>query len=144
MAGYRVVATDLAEPALAIARDAAAAEGLEIVWLRDDICASALVGPFDVIVERATLHALPRPRAHAWAGAVRRLAGPGATLIVKAHRAGVPGATAGYSAADLAALLPDFTVVAERDAELPGIADATPIASTLAVLRRREPPVSRA
>lgn len=135
-AGYRVVATDLAEPALAIARDAAARDGLDVLWLRDDICATALVGPFDVIVDRATLHTLALPRAHAWAAAMQKLAGPGATLIVKAHRTGVAGATHGYTAADIAALLSGFTLVAEQAAELPGLTDATPIASTLAVLRR--------
>lgn len=134
-AGHRVVATDISDAALASAREHAGER--DIVWLRDDICATALAGPFDVIVDRATLHALPRPRAHAWAAAIRKLAAPGATLIVKAHRAGVPDVTTGWSAADLAALLPELAVVAERDAELPGIANDRPIPSTLVVLRRR-------
>ena len=134
-AGYHVVATDIAETALASAREAAGARA--ITWLRDDICATALVGPFDVIVDRATLHALPRVRAQSWAAALRRIASPAATLIVKAHREGVPGVTTGYTAADLAALLPDFALIAERDAELPGITDKTPLAATLFVLRRR-------
>lgn len=134
-AGHRVVATDISDAALASAREQAGDR--DIVWLRDDICATALIGPFDVIVDRATLHALPRPRAHAWAAAIKKLAAPGATLIVKAHRAGVPNVTTGWSAEVLAALLPDFAVVAERDAELPGITNDRPIASTLVVLRRR-------
>jgi SAM-dependent methyltransferase len=134
-AGYRVTATDLAETALVLARDKARAH--DITWLRDDICATALVGPFDVIVDRATLHTLPRPRAFAWAASLRKLAAPGATLIVKAHRDGVPNVTYGYSATALAELLPEFALLAERDAELPGLADDKPIASTLLVLRRR-------
>jgi hypothetical protein len=129
-----VVATDLAETALVLARDKA--ETRDITWLRDDICATGLVGPFDVIVDRATLHTLARPRMHAWAGAIRKLAAPGATLIVKAHRDGVPPASTGISAATLTALLPDFTLVAEQSAELPGLVDDKPIASTLFVLRR--------
>jgi SAM-dependent methyltransferase/3-polyprenyl-4-hydroxybenzoate decarboxylase len=134
-AGYRVVASDFADTALAAARDAAGAR--DIVFVRDDICATALVGPFDVIVDRATLHTLPRPRAHAWAGAMRKLAAPGATLIIKAHEDGVPNVTHGVSAAMLQALLPDFAILAERAAELPGIADDRPVPSTLFVLRRR-------
>jgi SAM-dependent methyltransferase len=134
-AGYRVVASDFADTALAAARDAAGAR--DIVFVRDDICATALVGPFDVIVDRATLHTLPRPRAHAWAGTMRKLAAPGATLIIKAHKAGVPNATYGISAATLQALLPELAIIDERDAELPGIADDRPIPSTLFVLRRR-------
>lgn len=134
-AGYSVVATDIAEIALAAARESAGARA--ITWLRDDICATALVGPFDVIVDRATLHALPRVRAQAWAAALRRIASPAATLIVKAHREGVPGVTTGYTAADLEALLPNFALITERDAELPGVTDDTPLAATLFVLRRR-------
>jgi SAM-dependent methyltransferase/3-polyprenyl-4-hydroxybenzoate decarboxylase len=133
-AGYRVVATDFSEPALASARANAGAR--DIVWLRDDICATTLVGPFDVIVDRATLHTLPRSRAFAWAASVRKLAAPGATLIVKAHRDGVPNVTRGYSVAELSELLPDFVLITERDAELPGITDDKPIASKLFVLRK--------
>ena len=44
--------------------------------------------------------------------------------------------THGYSAAALAELLPAFALIAERDAELPGIVDDKPIASKLFVLRR--------
>jgi SAM-dependent methyltransferase/3-polyprenyl-4-hydroxybenzoate decarboxylase len=134
-AGYRVVATDLADTALASARAAAGAR--DITWLRDDICATALLGPFDVIVDRATLHTLPPVRAQAWAAAIRKLTAPGATVIVKAHRDGVAGVTTGYTTADIAALLPELAVISERDGELPGVTDDKPIAATLVVLRRR-------
>jgi 2-polyprenyl-3-methyl-5-hydroxy-6-metoxy-1,4-benzoquinol methylase/3-polyprenyl-4-hydroxybenzoate decarboxylase len=134
-AGYRVVATDIAETALASARVAAGAR--DILWLRDDICATALLGPFDAIVDRATLHALPPVRAQAWAAAMRKLTAPGGTIIVKANRDGIPDVTIGYTATDIAALLPDFAVITERDGELPGIMDDKPVPSTLVVLRRR-------
>ena len=122
--GYRVVATDTSETALARARSEPG--GDDVVWVRDDICASALQGPFDVIVDRAVMHVLPAPRVGAWAAAIRRLAAPGATVIVKAHADKAPRV----------AQLTDFQVVEEVDAELPGIVDATPIASRLVVLRR--------
>ncbi|HEY5921024.1 MAG TPA: flavoprotein [Kofleriaceae bacterium] len=134
-AGYRVVATDISDAALAAARETAGAR--DIVWLRDDLCATALAGPFDVIVDRATLHTLPPTRAHAWAGAIRRLAASGATLVIKAHRDGIPNVTYGISVAALVELLPDFALISERDAQLPGVVDDKPIASTLFVLRRR-------
>lgn len=133
--GYRVVASDVADAALAYARDLAPDD--DIVWLRDDICASALAGTFEVIVDRASLHTLPAARAHAWAATIQRITRAGSVVIVKAHRDGVPPATRGYSAQSIAALLGDFAVIAEREAELPGLADATPIASVLVVLRRR-------
>jgi 3-polyprenyl-4-hydroxybenzoate decarboxylase len=132
-AGHRVVATDVSEVALTAARTRD--EGGAIVWLRDDICASALVGPFDLLVDRATLHALPRARAAAWAASLRRLAARDAIAIVKAH-ADDTAVTTGWTAAQLAALLPDFAVVSDHAAELPGVRDPAPIAARLVVLRR--------
>ncbi|HSN26110.1 MAG TPA: flavoprotein [Kofleriaceae bacterium] len=122
--GYRVVATDVSEVALSRARRERG--GDEVVWVRDDICASALVGPFDVIVDRAVMHVLPAARVGAWAAAIRRVAAPHATVIVKAHA----------DKAARVAKLTGFQVVEEIDGELPGIVDATPIASRLVVLRR--------
>jgi 3-polyprenyl-4-hydroxybenzoate decarboxylase len=119
--GYRVVATDISETALRMARDES------VTWVRDDFCATALLGPFDVVVDRATLHTLPLARMHAWAGSLRRVTAVGSTVIIKAHRErNVPFAT----------LLPEFSIVREADAELPGIVNDTPIASVLVVLRR--------
>lgn len=135
-AGYRVVATDLSEVALAMARERAAAHP-GIVWLRDDACASALSSTFDVIVDRASLHVLPRERAHAWAATVTRLCAPGGHLIVKTHRD--TGVTTGWTGAALAALLPGFALVVEQAGELPGARDPTPVAATLAVFRKIGP-----
>ena len=133
-AGHRVVATEVSEIALALARRT----DDSIVWLRDDICATALAGTFDVIVDRAMLHALPPERLAAWSVAIRRLAAERAIVIVKAHRDGVAGITTGWSAARLAALLPGFEVVDETPAELPGLVDAKPIPSLLVILQRLE------
>jgi len=135
-AGYRVVATDISDVALSLARHRAAAAELDIVWLRDDICATALVGPFDVIVDRATLHTLPAARAWTWAAAMQRLIAPGGIAIIKCHRDGIAGVTTGWSAAAIAGLLPDFRIVAEHASELPGILDATPVPATFVVLQR--------
>jgi len=131
--GYRVTATEISEAALRLARDRAP----DVTWLRDDVCASALVSEVDVIVDRATLHTLPRARVHAWAATMRRLLAPGGILLVKAHRDGVPGATTGWSGAAIAALLPELELVREAPAELPGLSSPTPVPSVLVVLRRR-------
>ena len=131
--GYRVTATDVSVVALELA---AAAEPA-ITWLRDDICASALVGIYDVIVDRATLHTLPRARVHGWATSLRRLLAPGGVVIVKTHRDGIANVTTGWRGDAIAALLPDLELVSAQDAELPGITTPTPIPSTLVLLRRR-------
>jgi SAM-dependent methyltransferase/3-polyprenyl-4-hydroxybenzoate decarboxylase len=136
--GYHVVASDLSESALHVARDLASpGDGRDIVWIQDDICATRLCGPFDVIVDRATLHTLPASRVHAWAQAMRRLTRPGSVVTVKAHRDGVAGLTSGWTAGAIADRLPEFEVLEEQEAELPGLRDGTPIPSTLVVLRRR-------
>jgi SAM-dependent methyltransferase/3-polyprenyl-4-hydroxybenzoate decarboxylase len=129
--GHRVVATDVSEVALALARTHGDADS--IVWLRDDICASALVGSFDVIVDRASMHTIPRARASTWAASVRRLLAKRGVVIVKCHRDGIPGVTTGWSASTLAAL--GFVVISEQPAELPSLTDATPIPSLLVVLK---------
>jgi SAM-dependent methyltransferase len=137
--GHRVVAIDISDVALALARDRAAGEAgaaRDIVWLRDDVCASALVGDYDVIVDRATLHALPRARASAWARTIDRLAAPGAVAIVVCHAEAVADATSGYSGDELADLLPRFEVVFDRDAKLPSPRDATLVPARLVALRR--------
>ncbi len=134
--GHTVVATDLSEVALHVAMERAAADR-SITWLRDDICASHLIGAFDVIVDRATLHALPDSRVHAWAQAMRRLTTAGSTLIVKAHRDGVPSLTTGWSPGSLVGRLPDFELVESSETTLPGLRDSTPLPAILAVFRRR-------
>jgi len=134
-AGHRVVATDIAAAALELARDRTPRDA-DIVWLRDDIGASALVGPFDVIVDRATLHTLSPLRALAWAASIRRLTASGSIVIVKAHREGVAGATIGCAPGRIAALLQGFTIISERETTLPGPRNRESIAAILIVLRR--------
>jgi SAM-dependent methyltransferase/3-polyprenyl-4-hydroxybenzoate decarboxylase len=128
--GHRVVATDISETALRMARD----EG--VTWVRDDFCATALLGPFDVVIDRATLHTLTPARAQAWAASLRRVTNVGSTVIVKTHRDGIPAITSGWTAERIAALLPDFAVVLAQEAELPGIVNDQPIPAVLVVLRR--------
>jgi SAM-dependent methyltransferase len=128
--GHRVVATDLSDVALAHARRV----GGDVIWLRDDVRASALAGPFEVIIDRAVLHTLPAAHAGAWGATVRRL-GDG-IVIVKAHRHATTSTT-GWTAAKIATLLPDFALVEERDTTLPGPTDPTPIPAILVVLQRR-------
>ncbi len=134
--GYRVTATDISEVGLRLARDRAARE-LDIVWLRDDICASSLINAYDVIVDRATLHTLSRSRVHAWAATVQRLLAPGGRLVVKTHREGVPNVTSGWTPDAITTLLPQLELVSASDAELPGITGPAPVASVLAQFQRR-------
>jgi 3-polyprenyl-4-hydroxybenzoate decarboxylase len=130
-AGYRVVATDLSEVALSLARRSG--DDGDIIWLRDDICASSLAGPFEIVVDRASLHTLPAARWHAWAHAIRRLASD--VVIVKAHRDGT-ATTTGWSGRAIGALLPDFEVIVELATTLPHPHEPAMIPSVVVVLRR--------
>jgi SAM-dependent methyltransferase len=165
--GYRVVATDVSEVGLARARAEAtggtatatggtakatggtakatggtanidAAGAADIVWVRDDICTSALAGPFDVIVDRATFHILPATRRAAWAATVARLAADHATVIVKGHTDKLGEvAIAGFEVVeDVAAELPGIPKMEPGELCSTGGVDPTPIASRLVVLRR--------
>src|SRR5579859_5650599 len=60
--GFDVTASDIAEPAIRLARSNAEAQGLTIRWLQDDILASRLTGPFDLIFDRGCFHTLPSER----------------------------------------------------------------------------------
>jgi 3-polyprenyl-4-hydroxybenzoate decarboxylase len=123
--GYAVVALDIADTALELAR--ARSGDAPIVWLRDDICAPALAARFGAVVDRGCLHVLPRARHPAWAAAMHRLVAPGGVVLAKA-----------FPDTDVAALLgDDFEVVAAADSTLPGPRDATPAAARLTIARRK-------
>lgn len=135
-AGYQVVAADVSDAALALARRRPSRPG--IVWLRDDLAASALAGGFAVVVDRACLHTLPRARHVAWAAAMRRLVDPGGVLIVKTHRPGAPYATAAFTPESLSALLAGFTPISIAESTIPGARVATPAPAWLGIFRRAD------
>ena len=83
------------------------------------------------------LHVLPSARLAAWAASMRRLTSPGGTLVIKAHRDGVPGRDHELVARSTRHAPSGLEVVATADAELPGLTGPTPIPSILVVLRRR-------
>lgn len=81
--GFSVVATDVSKTALDRARRRAGA--LPITFLADDVTDSALCTPFDVIVDRGTLHALPLARRDGYARTISSCTRPGSIVIVEAH-----------------------------------------------------------
>ena len=126
-----MVATDISEAALALAR--ARDPASDIVWLRDDACATALAGPFDVVVDRGVLHVLARDRAPAWGASIARIGAR--VVIVKAHREAIAGVTTGWTGAAIASLLPGYALVEERAVTLPSPRGNGDAPAVLAVLR---------
>ncbi|MFO0604035.1 MAG: flavoprotein [Polyangiales bacterium] len=102
--GARVTATDVSPAALAAAR-AAGGEGVD--WRVDDVAASALEGPFALVADRALLHVLPPALRSRWVELVRRVAAPGAAVVVLCHdaRESAAAATHGFTEPELRALL---------------------------------------
>lgn len=101
--GCDVTATDVSRAAL----DRARALSPSIAWTLDDATASALRGPFEVIVDRGCLHCLPRGSHGAWRELVARVAAPGARLVLLVHdaRESRAAATEGYDEAGVKAFL---------------------------------------
>jgi SAM-dependent methyltransferase/3-polyprenyl-4-hydroxybenzoate decarboxylase len=137
--GYRVVATDISEVALARARDRAgsAGSGAAIVWLRDDITNSHLHGEFSVLLDRGCLHLLAPEQIDAYASTLARLAAPGGVLILKTHAPaeGHSRGTIPYDAARIEGLLRAwFVLESDVPSTLPGPGSAPD--ARLFVLRR--------
>ncbi|MCC7538003.1 MAG: methyltransferase domain-containing protein, partial [Deltaproteobacteria bacterium] len=57
-AGFDVTATDVSAVALGISRRRAGSR--RVAWMLDDVCDSALSGPFDVVIDRGCFHCLAR------------------------------------------------------------------------------------
>ncbi len=115
--GYRVTATEISATALGRARTAAGDQ--PILFALDDVLASHLDATFDVVVDRGVLHCLPPDRRAAYAAAVTARTAFGGTLLVVAHT-GAELATHPITAAELATLLPAFTLVSSTATTLSG------------------------
>lgn len=132
--GHRVIATDVAEAALAQASARAGAES--VIWIEDDITRTRLRGRFDVILDRGCLHLLDELGAERYAGAVARLARPGGALILKTiSDASVPGITAYDEQRVRARFGAAFALESMSGSELAGPQGAR--SASLFVLRRR-------
>src|SRR5690606_19636047 len=123
--GGQVVATDVSTAALTRARERAGAAA--IVWLRDDITDSRLLGEFELVVDRGCLHVLTPEQAQAYAAAVARLTAPGGVLLLKTHdvcEANNRG-THPYDAAAIERLLgAAFELESDRPTSFPGPGEA--------------------
>jgi 3-polyprenyl-4-hydroxybenzoate decarboxylase len=119
--GFRVTALDVAPSALARARERAeAAAARSIVFVLDDITASALDDQYDVAVDRGLLHLLPRERWAAYAASVTRLVAAGGALLLVTHAPGAARGTTPVTPDELAALVPAFVLVQTTPTTLAG------------------------
>jgi SAM-dependent methyltransferase/3-polyprenyl-4-hydroxybenzoate decarboxylase len=119
--GYRVVAIDVSEAALARARDRAGADA--VVWLRDDITSSHLFGEFAVLLDRGCLHLLAPEQLDAYVHTTARLSVAGSVMLLKTHALseGESRGTTPYDAARIEQLFgPWFVLEQDSPSSFPG------------------------
>ncbi|HSQ63524.1 MAG TPA: class I SAM-dependent methyltransferase [Polyangiaceae bacterium] len=89
--GFVVTAADVSAAALAYAERKAKARGVHVAFVEDDILATKLAGPFDVIFDRGCFHVIsPGSRAD-YARTIRRLLAPGGWFFLKTFSHLQPG-----------------------------------------------------
>lgn len=137
--GYAVTATDLAPAALAYAERKAKEQGASVQWVRDDVLATQLEGPFDAVFDRGCFHVLPPESRASYAASMQRLLVPGGFLFLKTFSHLQPGEQGPhrFRPEDLRAVFAErFEVVDIVDTEFQGQLDPRPKA-LFATLRRR-------
>ncbi|MGW4380371.1 class I SAM-dependent methyltransferase [Kitasatospora sp. NPDC004531] len=81
--GYRVTGLDLAPTAIAIARDKAAARGLDVVFeVADALRLDGWEGQFDTVIDSGLAHTFEGERLAAYAAALHRACRPGAVAHI--------------------------------------------------------------
>jgi cyclopropane fatty-acyl-phospholipid synthase-like methyltransferase len=83
---------DISESAIRLAREKAEAQGVKIAWQQDDVLATRLSGPFDLIFDRGCFHVLPPERRPAYASTIAGLLTPGGYFFLKCFSQLQPGA----------------------------------------------------
>jgi len=89
--GFTVTATDISEAAIRLAREKAEAQGLTITWQQDDVLATRLSGPFDLIFDRGCFHVLPAERRRDYVSTIAGLLRPGGYFFLKCFSHLQPG-----------------------------------------------------
>ncbi len=89
--GFAVTAVDISDTAIRLAREKAEAQGLTIAWQQDDVLATRLSRPFDLIFDRGCFHVLPRERRPDYAHTMAGLLKPGGFFFLKCFSQLQPG-----------------------------------------------------
>jgi 2-polyprenyl-3-methyl-5-hydroxy-6-metoxy-1,4-benzoquinol methylase len=89
--GFTVTATDISEAAIHLACQKAEAQGLAITWQQDDVLATRLSEPFDLIFDRGCFHVLPPELRQEYATTVAGLLKPGGYFFLKCFSHLQPG-----------------------------------------------------
>lgn len=137
--GYDVTGTDLSAAAIARAIERAAARGVDVNFVADDVLATRLGGRFDAVFDRGCFHVFDPSERTAYVAAVAAWLAPGAFLFLKCFSHLQPGTSGPYRfTADMLrdAFAASFELLAATDTFYQGTLE-TPPRALFCVLRRR-------
>jgi 2-polyprenyl-3-methyl-5-hydroxy-6-metoxy-1,4-benzoquinol methylase len=89
--GFTVTAADVSPAAIAYAERKAKAAGAQATFVQDDVLATRLAGPFDVVFDRGCFHVLEGPQRDAYVQTMRKLVAPSGWLFLKTFSHRQPG-----------------------------------------------------
>ena len=139
--GFTVTATDVSLAAIAYASRKAQTELAQPAFVQDDILATRLTGPFDVVFDRGCFHILSPEQRPAYVQTMHRLLGPSGWLFLKTFSHLQPGDIGPYrfSPDQIRALFTEttgFDVRETLDTVFQGQLDPFPRALFSAIRRR--------
>lgn len=94
--GFTVTGTDISKTAISGAAELAAGRGLAVTFVQDDVLASRLAGPFDVVVDRGCFHVMHPDDRPKYVATVAALLPPRGLLLLKTFSVLQPGDVGPY------------------------------------------------
>jgi 2-polyprenyl-3-methyl-5-hydroxy-6-metoxy-1,4-benzoquinol methylase len=94
--GFTVTATDVSAAALAYAERKAKAHGVAVTFVEDDVLATRLAEPFDLIFDRGCFHVIEPGKRAGYIESLYRLLKPSAWLFLKTFSHHQPGTEGPY------------------------------------------------
>ncbi len=94
--GFDVTATDISEAAIRLAREKARKQGIEIIWVQDDILDTRLDRQFDFVFDRGCFHVLDPERRGDYVRVVSNLLKTGGYVFLKCFSRLQPGEEGPY------------------------------------------------
>jgi 2-polyprenyl-3-methyl-5-hydroxy-6-metoxy-1,4-benzoquinol methylase len=137
--GFTVTATDVAAAAIDYAARSAKKRGAQVTWIEDDILATKVTGPFDLILDRGCFHVIDPAQRASYVGTIHRLLAPSGWLFLKTFSHLQPGELGPYRfrPEEIRHLFdrPGFEVVEILDTDFQGQLDPYPKALFAAIRR---------
>lgn len=129
--GFDVVASDISGSAVRKAEARAKKKGAGIRFVKDDILATQLQGPFDIIFDRGIFHVFPPEKRNTYVRNVSGLLGKGGYLILKCFSDKEPPGEGPYRISEEEirnSFSPAFQILSIRASLFKGVRQPSPLA----------------